>query len=40
VFVFQIPKKTSAVNKAMVITLAAGGGTVQGTVSVLNHWTV
>ena len=39
VFVFPIPKKADVAH-ALVITLAAGGGTVQGTVSILNHWLV
>lgn len=34
---FPFPKAGS-VNTAMIITLAAGGGTVVGTLSVLNHW--
>jgi len=36
---FPIPKKSAAANKAMIITLAAGGDGVTGKVSVINHWT-
>lgn len=35
---FPIPKRGS-VNTAMIITLASGGGSAVGKVSVLNHWT-
>lgn len=38
VVVFPKPKKAAAVNKAMVVTLSAGGAGVTGKVSVLNHW--
>jgi len=36
---FPKPKKSAAVNTAMIITLAAGGAGVTGKVSVANHWT-
>lgn len=36
---FPQPKKSAAVNTALIITLAAGGGGVTGKVSILNHWT-
>lgn len=37
---FDPPKRGAAVNTAMIITLAAGGASVSGKVSVLAHWTV
>ena len=36
-YIFPVPKLGS-VNTAMIITLAAGGASVTGKVSVLNHW--
>jgi hypothetical protein len=36
---FAMPKKQAVANKAMVVTLAAGGASATGIVSVLNHWT-
>jgi hypothetical protein len=35
---FSPPKRSAAVNTALIITLAAGGGGVSGKVSVLGHW--
>lgn len=35
---FPKPKRSAAVNTAMKVTLAAGGGTSVAKVSVLNHW--
>jgi hypothetical protein len=37
-FEFPIPKKSAAVNTAMIITLAAGGAGITGKISVENHW--
>ena len=39
VIIFPQPKKSAAVNTAMIVTLAAGGAGITGKVSVLNHWT-
>ncbi len=39
VIIFPRAKKAAAVNTALIVTLAAGGGSVSGKVSVLNHWT-
>lgn len=39
VLVFPRPLRAAAVNTALIVTLAAGGANVSGTVSVLNHWT-
>jgi hypothetical protein len=39
VITFPRPKVSAAANKAMIITLAAGGAGVTGKVSVLGHWT-
>lgn len=36
---FPKPKKSAAVNTAMIVTLAAAGAGITGKVSVLNHWT-
>lgn len=39
IITFPIPKKSAAVNTAMIVTLASGAGSVVGKLSVLNHWT-
>ncbi len=39
VIIFPRAKKSAAVNTALIVTLAAGGGGISGKVSVLNHWT-
>lgn len=39
VVLFPEPKKSAAPGTALVITLAAGGASCTGKVSVLNHWT-
>jgi len=39
VIIFPKPKKSAAINTAMIITLAAGGAGITGKVSILNHWT-
>jgi hypothetical protein len=36
---FVPPKKNAAANTALIITLFAGGGTIQGKVNVLGAWT-
>lgn len=36
---FPKPKRSAAVNTAMVVTLAAGGAAISGKVNLLNHWT-
>jgi hypothetical protein len=38
-FQFARPKKSAAVNTALIVTLAAAGAAVTGKVSVLSHWT-
>jgi hypothetical protein len=39
IIVFPKPKKSAAVNTAMIVTLAAGGASAYGKVSVLDHYT-
>ena len=39
IIVFPVPKRSAAVNTALIITLAAGGGSCTGKLSILNHWT-
>jgi hypothetical protein len=38
IIVFPKPKRSAAVNTAIIITLTAGGAGVTGKVSILNHW--
>lgn len=38
VIIFPRPKRSKAVSTAMIVTLAAGGASCTGKVSVLNHW--
>ncbi len=38
VIVFPHPKRSAAVNTAMIVTLASGAGTVVGKANVTNHW--
>ena len=38
VIVFPKPKKSAAINTAMIITLASGGAGITGKLSILSHW--